>query len=50
MFDHSGQIAAPTVLHENIENASFSVDMTVVVPHDVVVVEVFEDVPVVANK
>lgn len=44
LFDHSGQVASSAVFHHNIEYASFSVDVSVVVSDYVFVVEVFEDI------
>ena len=43
-LDESRKVTAPAKLHENIENAGISVYVTIVVSHDMVVMEVFEDV------
>ena len=45
LFDDAGEVAAAAVLHENVEDAGVAVDVAVVVAHDVVVVEVLQDVP-----
>lgn len=45
MLDDGAQVAAPTVLHEDVENTGVAVNMSVVITYDVFVVEVLEDVP-----
>jgi hypothetical protein len=46
LLDDGGQVAPAAVLHEDVEDAGVAVDEAVVVPDDVFVVQVFEDVPV----
>ena len=46
VLDDGGQIAPAAVLHEDVEDAGVAVDEAVVVPDDVFVVQVFEDVSV----
>lgn len=42
LFDDGGEVSATAVFHENVENASVSIDISVVVSYNVVVMEVFE--------
>lgn len=44
MFDDAGEVAAAAVLHDNVEDASISVDVSVVISYDVFVVQVFENI------
>ncbi len=44
LLDYGREVAAPTVLHENIEYACISVNMSIVVAYDVFVVEVLQDI------
>jgi uncharacterized alkaline shock family protein YloU len=44
LFDNGREVAATTVFHEDVENASVPVDVCVVVSYNVVVMQVFEDV------
>jgi hypothetical protein len=41
---NGGKVAAGTILHDDVEDACIAVDVPIVVAHDVVVVEIFEDV------
>ena len=43
VYDGS-KIATATVLHNDVQNASFAVDVTVVVAYDVIMMEVLENV------
>ena len=43
-FDDVGEVAASTVLHEDVENTSVAVDVSIVISYNVLVMEVFEDV------
>jgi hypothetical protein len=43
-LDERGEVAAAAELHQDIEGTSVAVDHAVVVAHDVLMVEVFEDV------
>ena len=45
VLDDRREVAAPTVFHEDIHDARITVDITVVVPNDVFVVQILEDVP-----
>ena len=44
LLDDGREIAAAAVLHENIQDASLTINITVVVANDIVVVKVLEDV------
>lgn len=44
LFDDGGQVSTTAVLHKNIEDTSVSINVTVVISYNVVVVQVFEDV------
>lgn len=44
LFDDGGEVAATAVFHENVENSSVSVDVSVMVSYNVVVMQVFENV------
>lgn len=46
LLDDGGQVAAATVFHEDVENSSVSVDISIMVSYNVFVMEVFEDVTV----
>lgn len=50
LLDHVGQVPSTTIFHEDIKNASFAINVAVVVAHDVVMVEIFEDVSGTRNK
>lgn len=45
LLDDEGEVAATAVFHEYVKDAGVAVDEAVVVPNDVFVVEIFEDVP-----
>jgi len=44
LFDNSTKVATTAVFHDNIENSSISVDVSVVISYNVVVVKVLENV------
>jgi len=44
LLDDSGEVTTATVLHEDVENSSVSVDISVVVSYNVVVMKVLENV------
>ena len=44
LLDDGGEVATPAVLHEDVENSSVSVDVSVVVSYNVVVMKVLENV------
>lgn len=46
VLDDSAQVAAPTVLHKDVEDTGVAINMSIVVAHDVFMVKVLEDVPV----
>lgn len=46
LFDDRWQVAAPAVFHQNIENPGISVDVSVVVSHNVIVMQIFQDISV----
>ena len=50
LLDDGGEVAVAAVLHEDVHDAGVAVDEAVVVADDVLVVEVFEDVPVVCVR
>jgi len=45
LFDDSGKVATTTVFHENVENSSVSINITVVISYNVVVMKVLQYVP-----
>jgi uncharacterized alkaline shock family protein YloU len=45
LLDNGGEVATAAVFHKDIENSSVSVDVSVVVSYNVVVMKVFENVP-----
>ena len=49
LLDNAGEVAAAAVLHEDVEDASVAVYVAVMVAHDVLVVQVLEDVAVPAS-
>jgi hypothetical protein len=46
LLDDRRQVSAPTVFHEDIQHTRIAVNVTVVVLHDVCVVEVLQDVAI----
>ena len=44
LFNDAGEVTTTAVLHEDVEDASVSVDVSVVISYDVFVVQVFEDI------
>ena len=44
LFDDGGEVATAAVLHEDVENSSVSVDVSIVVSYNVVVMKVLENV------
>ena len=44
VLDDRREVAAPTVFHEDIQNACISVHVSVVITYNVFVVEVLQDV------
>lgn len=49
LLDDIGEVATAAVFHEYIEYASIPVDITVVISYNVIVMEVFQDVPMVLS-
>jgi hypothetical protein len=45
LFDDVWEITTSTVFHEDIENSSVTVDVSVMVADNMVVVQVFENIP-----
>ena len=48
-LDDGREVAAAAELHEDVEDALVAVDVPVVVSHDVVVVQVFQYIPVITH-
>jgi uncharacterized alkaline shock family protein YloU len=46
LFDDGGEVATATVLHENIENTGVSVNISVVISYNVVVMKVLQNISV----
>ena len=44
LLDDRGEVAATTVLHEDVHDACLAVDVTVMIAHNMFMVEVLEDV------
>lgn len=45
LLDDEGQVTATAVFHQDMKDAGVVVDEAVLIPNDVFVMEVFEDVP-----
>ena len=44
LFDDAREVAAAAVLHKDVEDASFSVDIAVMVSDNILVVQVFQNI------
>lgn len=45
LLDDAGEISSAAVFHEDVEDARIAIDMAIMVTDNMVVMEVFEDVP-----
>jgi len=46
LFDDGGEVATAAVFHENVENSSVSINVSVVISYNVVVMKVLENISV----
>jgi hypothetical protein len=44
LFNDGGKVAPTTVFHKYIENSSVSIDVTIVIAYNVVMMEIFENI------
>jgi hypothetical protein len=50
LLDDTREVAAAAVFHEDVEDAGFTVDMTVMVAYDIIMVQVLENISIVCER